>query len=325
MTLLGIDIGATNLRVAAVTPQGRIAAGRRTPTHAARGPESAIRAALELADAVLADCAGLEPLAGVGVGITGPVDVATGIVDNPHTLTGWPPTDVASPFRERLGVPVVVENDANSAALGEWWCGAGRGARRLATITVGTGIGAGFLVDGAVQRRSDGRHGEAGHHVLDPGGPPCYCGARGCWEVLAAGPALARMARAGAPAAGTPLHDLSEGDPERIDGALVGRAARAGDPVAFRALTDAARWIGLGLVNTAAFFAPDTVVLAGGVSEVLPLVRPAIDDVLARHRHLVPTDMEVRAASTGDDAGVLGAAYAASGRLAPAPTDRYGQ
>ena len=179
MTYIGIDLGATNMRVAAISSDGRLIAHRRAPTRPQRGPAATVGSLLELASAVRADCHAGPPLRAIGLGVTGPVDIDKGIVENPHTLPGWPPTDVASPLRERFGVPVVVENDANAAALGEWWRGAGRGSRRLATITIGTGIGAGFLVDGRVQRRSEGRHGEAGHHVLAAGGPACYCGANG--------------------------------------------------------------------------------------------------------------------------------------------------
>ena len=282
MTVLGIDIGGTNARIAAVGEGGEMLASRRVPTRDAGGTLGTL---LALADSILG-----RPPRAVGIGITGPVDAASGVVDNPHTLRGWPPTDVAAPFRERFGVPVAVDNDANAAALGEWWRGAGRGARRLAVITLGTGIGTGLLVDGQVQRGADGRHGEIGHHLLDPAGPECYCGARGCWESLAAGPALAR--RAG-------------------DGCDVARGIHEGDPVALGAVAEVARWIGLGLLNVGAFFVPDVVVLAGGVAEHFALMRPVIDEVLGRHGGLVPTGFEIRQAETGDDAGVLGAAYAA--------------
>jgi glucokinase len=281
VTLLGIDIGGTNARIAAVGDRGALLASRRVPT---RGAGETLGALLELAETVLDG-----PPRAVGIGITGPVDAASGVVDNPHTLVGWPPTDVAAPFRERFGVPVAVDNDANAAALGEWWRGAGRGALRLAAITLGTGIGVGLLVGGRVQRGADGRHGEIGHHVLDPAGPECYCGARGCWESLAAGPALAH----------------------RAGGRDVARGVREGDPVALQAVAETARWIGLGLVNVGAFFMPDVVVLAGGVAEHFALMRPVIDEVLARHHRLVPTGFEVRQAETGDDAGAFGAAYAA--------------
>jgi glucokinase len=311
MTLLGVDLGGTNTRVAAVSADGKLLAQRRVPTEPRRGPQATIGMLLELAGAVVDECSHAGGLQAVGIGVTGPVDVGTGVVDNPYTLAGWPPTDVAGPFRERFAVPVAVDNDANAAALGEWWRGAGRGVRRLAAITIGTGIGAAFLVDGQVQRRSDGRHGEAGHHVLDPHGPPCYCGARGCWETLASAPAIARMARRANPPAGSALHALVDGDLDAIDGSVVAAAAREHDPVALEVLATAARWIALGLVNTAAFFSADVVVLAGSASENLPLMRPTITEVLAQHRHAVPTDLPLRSAETGDHAGVLGAAYAA--------------
>ena len=115
----------------------------------------------------------------IGIGVTGPVDHVSGVVDNPHTLPGWEGLDLPGVFTS-FGVPVVVDNDANAAALGEWWTGAR--ADRLAMVTLGTGIGVGFVVRGEVVRGPGGVHREAGHQVLDPNGLMCYCGARGCWS-----------------------------------------------------------------------------------------------------------------------------------------------
>ena len=207
-------------------------------------------------------------------------------------------------------MPVVVDNDANAAALGEWWAGDRRAApdgiagaaplavERLAMVTLGTGIGVGFVVRGEVQRGPGGVHGEAGHQVLDPNGPLCYCGARGCWEQLAAGPALPRLAaEAGLPVA---------------TGAELTALARAGDPRALAAFAALGRWIGLGLVNLTAIFAPDVIALGGGLGAEHELFDAAVASVMATHATMVPTArVQVRAATRPDDAGLLGAAYAA--------------
>ena len=202
---------------------------------------------------------------------------------------------------------MVVENDANAAALGEWWRGAGRDAARLAVVTIGTGIGVGLLVDGTVQRKTDGGHGEAGHQLLDPNGPPCYCGARGCWEALAAGPALVRTTIQDG--ALIKRHRLSADDPGGIADAVINEAI-AGDAHAEVLLDQMAHWIGVGLVNTIALFTPDTIVIGGGIgARCFPLMQPTIDSVLRHHRKLVPTTVAVVPATSGDDAGILGAAY----------------
>jgi glucokinase len=294
VTVVALDIGGTNLRVAAVDADGTIRARRTAPTASRRGIPHGMTTAFALIEAVLD---GGRPSA-IGVGITGPVDHRTGVVENPHTLPGWEGLNLPGSLGPRFGVPVVVDNDANAAALGEWWRGAGAGAKRLAMITLGTGIGAGFVIDGVVQRGRDGAHGEAGHQVLDPSGPECYCGARGCWEMLAAGPALPRLAADAGLCVAT--------------GAELTAAARAGDARALAAFTALGRWIGLGLVNVTAIFVPDVIVLGGSIGGEHDLFAHAIDAVMAAHGTMVPTaHVSVRAAARPGDAGLLGAAYAA--------------
>lgn len=308
MTIVAADIGGTHTRVARVTTDGTIVARRDTLTRPERGAAAAIAEMSVFIDELLAESA--TPLTGLGLAVTGPVDTASGILDNPYTLGGWGPTDLITPFQERFGVRPQIENDANSAALGEWVYGAGRGSRRLAMITIGTGIGVGLIADGKIQRRSDGAHGEAGHHLLDPNGPRCYCGARGCWEVLAAGPALVRLAIGEVSGTAEPSRSASERDRQAADSVLT--AAAVGDPAALEILAELAGWIGRGLVNSIAFFMPDTIVIGGGIgARCISLLRPSVAAVLAQHSRLVPTDVSLLAATAGDDAGLLGAAAAA--------------
>jgi glucokinase len=307
VSVIGVDIGGTNTRVGLITPDGDILARRGVATRPDRGSRAAVIQLSELIESILSGCS--ATLEGIGVAVTGPVDPRTGIVNNPYTLRGWGPVNLAAPLREHFGVAVEIENDANAAALGEWWQGAGRASRRLAVVTIGTGIGVGMLVDGNVQRKPDGSHGEAGHHLLNPHGPPCYCGARGCWEVLAAGPALARDAlEADMPS----LPDgIAREDRQAIADAVI-TAALAGDLAATQVMNRIAQWVGLGLVNLVAFFTPDTVVIGGGVgARCFSLMAPTIASVLERHRSLVPTDVNLHVAETGDDAGLLGAALCA--------------
>lgn len=302
MSVIGVDIGGTNTRVGLLTHGGDIVARCSIPTPADRGTAVGEHL-IELIESLLRDRS--ATLDGIGVAVTGPVDPRTGIVNNPYTLRGWGPTNLVPPLREHFGVTVEIENDANAAALGEWWKGAGRATRRLAVVTIGTGIGVGLLVEGQLQRKPDRSHGEAGHHVLDPQGPLCYCGARGCWEVLAAGPALARAAlQADAPAL---LGDIPREDRDAIADVVI-KAALTGEPVAIHLLDRIAQWVGVGLVNLVAFFMPDTVVLGGGVgARCFTLLTPTITSILEQHRRLVPTDINLRVAETGDDAGLLGA------------------
>jgi glucokinase len=304
VSFIGVDIGGTNTRVGLLTADGALIARRSAPTRPERGNAAALETLVGLIESLISDHSGT--LDAIGVAVTGPVDLQTGIVDNPYTLRGWGPTNLVAPLRERFGVTVQIENDANAAALGEWWQGAGQTSRRLAVVTIGTGIGVGLLVDGHVQRRPDGSHGEAGHHVLDPNGPQCYCGARGCWEILASGPAVARTALS---ARALPLlAEIPRDNHDAIADAVI-TAALNGEPAATQVLDRIAQWIGLGLVNLIAFFMPDTIVLGGGVgARCFNLMAPTITSTLEQHQSLVPTDTNLAVAQTGDDAGLLGAA-----------------
>lgn len=313
MMVIGIDIGGTNVRMVATDGGGRIIGRTTMATASEQGPDLTLG---RIVDAVRSQVSAAgEPFAAIGIGVTGPVDPSTGIVDNPHTLGGWPPTDLRAPLRRAFNVPVIVDNDANVAAMGEWWAGAARGHRRVAMVTIGTGIGVAELIDGTIQRHVDGRHGEAGHMVLDPNGPACYCGANGCWEVLASGTALGREARMLARRDRGLLLDLAGGDPDRADGHVLFEAAARGDAAANTVVDGVAMWIGLGLVNIAAILTPDVFVLGGGVSRHLPRLQPVIRETLSRHALMIPTDVPVVAAELGDDAGSLGAARLAADAL----------
>jgi glucokinase len=308
MIFVGLDIGGTNTRAVAMDARGVMLARRRVPTLPQRGATDTIDFLVTTVKEMLEEAGG--PLISMGIGITGPVDLTTGVVSNPYTLGGWPPTDIREPFAEAFNVPVTIDNDANVAAIGEWWLGAGRGVARMTMVTIGTGIGVATLLDGQVQRTSAGRHGEAGHMVLNPAGPECYCGARGCWEVLGSGTALQRKARELALNGdeGGMIRALANGDPNRIDGDLLLTAAAAGDRSALRIVDETASSIGLGLVNLASTIMPDLFVLSGGVMDHIELFRPEMENVMRRHSTMIPTDVPILAASLGDDAGALGAA-----------------
>jgi glucokinase len=284
MTRVGIDIGGTRTRIGAVSDSGEILQRFSTATQPERGPEPLIHWLSDAIRELRAHTPGDPSPLCIGIGVTGPVDIRTGIVTNPDTLPGWPATNLTTPLSIAFpDAAIAIDNDANTAALGEWRIGAGRGVRRFAMITLGTGIGAGFLIDGVIQRSSTERHGEAGHQLLDPSGPQCYCGARGCWEVLASGSALSRR--------------------------LAGRTVTPSNPETIEVLNDIARWVGLGLVNVCALFAPDVIAIGGGVSLHFNLMRETIARCLHEHQRFVPTDITIEAAQTGDDAGMIGAAF----------------
>jgi glucokinase len=308
--LIGIDLGGTNVRVGAVTLNGELLACQDAPIEARQGPQAGVEKIAGLITRVAGQVGG--QLQAIGIGSTGPVDRVLGAIQNPYTLPTWENVDIVARMRERFRVPVTIENDADAAALGESWMGAGRGLPRLIMVTVGTGVGTAFILNGGIYRGIGGAHCEGGHMLLDPAGPECYCGAKGCWESLASGTAIGAYAREQAAGHATLMTELGGGDPQRIDAAIVAAAARRGDPLASRVIERAADHIGLGLVNLIVLFLPDCIVLTGGVMRSFDLMEARIRTVIARHNVIVPaSQVELRLAQLGQQAGMVGAARAA--------------
>lgn len=306
MNFVGIDLGGTSVRIVVVDENGRMRASQVQATKPRRGPETVLPEIVEHIERLL-DQNQLTAPAAIGIGVTGPVDPLTGVVSNPFTLGGWPPTDLRTPFARAFGVPVAVDNDANTALVGECWAGSGKGARRATMVTIGTGIGVASILDGVLQRTTDGRHGEAGHMPLDPHGPDCYCGAKGCWEVLASGTALdvrARMLAERDLAFASSAHWQSGASPA----ASLFAAAEHGHAGAAAEIEANATWHGLAFVALASALTPSVFIVSGGVGTHLQTLRPTMERVLMRHSVMVPTDIPVIAATLGDEAGAIGAA-----------------
>ena len=190
-----------------------------------------------------------------------------------------------------------LENDADAAALGEYWAGAGIGAERMYMVTLGTGIGTALIYHGEIYRGLDDAHPDGGHQILDPAGPICYCGAAAAGRVLASGAAIGRNARARlAEHPDTLIYTLSAGNPEQIDARLVAEAAFQGDKLALSMYQQAARYFALGIVNVITLFVPDVIVLGGGVMKSSPLFLPVLTQEIAGHNIMVPA-MKVKIAT----------------------------
>lgn len=310
--VVGIDLGGTLVRAGALDPEGQLLAWAETPIEAARGPAAGVQRITGLVHDILRQIGAVQ-LLGIGIGSTGPVDRQLGAIQNPHTLPTWENVDVVSPLQDHFGVPVTLENDADAAALGEYWRGAGGGLDRLVMVTVGTGIGAAFVYRGEIYRGVQGHHPETGHNIIDASGPPCYCGACGCWESLASGPAIARRAQEAVLEAATPTSLLARagGDVTAIDARLVAEAAAGGDLLARQVIAESARYLALGLVNVIQFLLPQRIILGGGVMRSYELFRPVVESVITQHNVMAPTHLvEMRPALLGQQAGVVGAGYA---------------
>jgi glucokinase len=306
--VIGIDLGGTHVRAGAFTSNGEMLAVQETPIEAARGPEPGLRRIQNLIEAIW-NASGAKMLLGIGVGSTGPIDPIHGMINNPFTLPGWENVPISAWLRNAFDVPVALENDADVAALGEYWRGAGQSIQRLYAVTVGTGVGTALILDGQIYRGMDGLHPEGGHVILDPSGPPCYCGAHGCWESLCAGPAIARQARQ-ADLHHSILLEMAGGDVEKIDARLVAEAARLGDPPACAIIDKTAHYFSLGIINVIHSITPEMIVLGGGVMKSADLFLPHLSKAIAAHSIMIPAHrVRIAPAQLGNYAGLYGAAY----------------
>ncbi len=213
---------------------------------------------------------------GVGLGVPGLVDVASGrLVFGPNL--GWYDVPIRDLLRERFSFPVFVDNDANASALGEWYFGSAQQVDNFVYLTANMGLGAGVMLGGQVHRGATGYAGEVGHTVIDPDGPPCGCGSRGCWETLAGQRALVRRVATG-------WHDSGEAAAGgEINMECILQAAGAGDPVVLAALEETARYLGLGIANLLNTFNPSEVVLGGVLSTAADYLLPGIERAIAAH------------------------------------------
>lgn len=270
---------------------------------------------LRMAHGLLAQTRGR--LAAIGVSFGGPVDARKGLVRLSHHVPGWKDVPLAALLAEEFAAPVAVDNDANVAALGEWRYGAGQGCDSVLYVTVSTGIGGGWVLDGRIWSGADGMAGELGHVVVRPGGTPCVCGKRGCVEAEACGPAMARKAASRlreSPHAGSLLLALAEGRPDAVTGEMVARAAQAGDPLAQDVLMEGAAALGSGLAAAINLVNPAVVVLGGGVTKAGEAWWQQVRQT-ARAEALPQARAEIVPAGLGDDAPLWGAAALAEGLL----------
>lgn len=269
-----------------------------------------IQAMFDLAHRLL----GSDSPAATGASFGGPVEAETGRVRLSHHVPGWENIPLARMLEEEFGAPAKVDNDANVAALGEYRYGAGQGFDSVFYITVSTGVGGGWILDGKPWRGADHMAGEIGHTVVDPSGPVCLCGKRGCVERLASGPYMAQIAREmllnevdrADPQRGQILLSLAEGDPDRITGSLLSQAAAQRDEIARSVLERGAWALGVGIGNAANLVNPGCFLLGGGVTKAGPLFWDTVLRV-ARETALPQVHFEILPAALGDDAPLWGA------------------
>ncbi|MDP3968397.1 MAG: ROK family glucokinase [Nocardioides sp.] len=304
---IGVDVGGTKIAAGVVDERGEVLARARrdSPAADARAIEQTIA---DLVTGLRAEVR--RPVAGVGVGAAGFIDATRSTVLFAPNLA-WRDEPLRGELEALLDLPVVVENDGNAAAWGEFVYGAGRDVEDLLLVAVGTGVGGGIVLDGRLHRGASGVAAEIGHLRVVPGGRLCGCGNHGCWEQYASGSALVADTRAAAEADPEGARLLLAGGPvEAIDGPMITAAARAGDPFACARLAELGRWLGEGIASLAAVLDPAAAVIGGGVSAAGDLLLDPLRDAyranLTGRGHR--PELQVRPAALGNDAGMLGAA-----------------
>nr|MBC7243711.1 ROK family protein [Chloroflexota bacterium] len=316
--VVGVDLGATQIRACLADTEGNIMREARQPTLAQEGLQPVLKRLKATIAQVLPEAPEAHAVA-IGVGSPGPLDPRTGVVIAPPNLLGWHNVPLRDILSQEFGLPVYVNNDANVAALAELRFGAGRGCSDMVYLTISTGIGGGIICNGQLLLGAHGLAGEPGHATVEPAGPRCNCGNVGCLEVMAAGPAIARHAleliRRGYDSSLCTV--VREG--MELSAEMVGKAAQEGDSVALQAIQRAAHYLGISVLNLIHIFDPDRVILGGGVSKLGSLLFEPVRAWVREHA-ITPVQREtpIVPAALGDQVGLLGAVVWAVDNISPA-------
>jgi len=296
--VIGVDLGGTNLRVAGVGARGEVADLRREQTLAREGPEPLIERIIAAVDRVSSGitAAGGSVL-GVALGVPGIIEHRTGTVVASPNLPGWRDVPLRDRVAAAVALPVLLENDANAAAFGEYWRGAGARCSSLALLTLGTGVGGGLVLGGELWRGVDGMAGEIGHITVEPGGRTCRCGNAGCLEAYASATGIVDSYRAFA------------GTDESVTAEDVQHRAHEGDANARQAFREAGRALGLAFAALVNLLNPECLVVGGGVLPAWDLFMPTAEQEMKRRAFTAPAArVRLAPAALGDLAGLTGAA-----------------
>lgn len=319
--LVGVDLGGTKVAAGVVDRTGHLLTKATRDTHAERGAEAV---AATIADAVAAALAQIKDgdarLLGIGAGVPGLADVDAGVVLFAPNL-GWQDVPLAALLRAHRPVPVYLDNDANAAALGEQWVGAGRGVKDMILLTLGTGVGGGLIFDSRIYQGAAGYAGEIGHMAMSQDGPLCGCGRRGCLETYASATAVIREAREAIERGEeTTIKALADASPKGLEARTVFRAAAQGDAVAQRIVDQLVRYLGIAIANLVNLLNPEMVVIGGGVAAAGDqLLMPLRAEVHGRALSGPAHSAAIIGAQLGNDAGIIGA----SSLVLRGRSDRY--
>ena len=305
---VALDLGGSSLRAAAVDRHGAVLLRARRPSRAGEGYAAVTALLRESVEGVIA-AMGAKPRA-IGLAAPGAIDAGRNVVTSSPNFPDWRDAPLARDVGRGYNIPVILENDANAAALGEGWVGAARGWSGFVMLTLGTGVGGGIVLDGALWRGERGMAGEIGHIKIHPGGRRCGCGGRGCLEAYASATGVAATARERSRTKGGAwLRAAAKGDAARIDAALVAKGARAGDDVCREILRGAGAALGRAMAQVALVLDTPRFVWGGGMAAAFAFLAPSAKAAaLAEAYTLTPRALTIVRARLGDDAGITGAA-----------------
>ena len=311
-TVLAADFGGTNLRAAIVDDAGELVERHDIPTPAEATPEGILEKIADLLAGII-PVTGEKPVAAC-LAVPGLINADEGKVIVAPNIAGFRNLVLTTPMEKRLGIPAYIENDASAAALGEFRFGAGRGTRHLLHATLGTGIGGGIVVDRKLYRGATGLAGEIGHIVIDPTGPLCNCGSRGCLEAIVSGVAFAERSKKLIAAGKAPILAglVGEREPKGRD---LFAAAQQGEQVAEAEIRHGGHVLGLGLGSLVNVLNPDAVTLSGGLVNMGEMLLGPMRDAMYSIAYGPASGTIVRLSDLGDDAGLLGAAAVAFERV----------
>ncbi|TYP49786.1 ROK family protein [Thermosediminibacter litoriperuensis] len=306
---VGIDLGGTKIATCAMDEAGNLLEKTELPTLAKEGPEKVIERMKRSVYEVLKRLdLSLSDIAGIGIGVPGPMDAKRGRVKNPPNLPGWKDIPLLSIMEEEFNIPVFMENDANAAAIAENLFGAGKGVKNFIYITISTGIGGGAITNGRLFKGGDGNAAEVGHMTINFEGPVCGCGNSGCWEAYASGTALTRFAREGILSGRkTRITDLAGQDEVRAEHVFA--AAKEGDEFARELVEKEGFYLGVGLANVVNAYNPERIAIGGGLTHAWDMFYSTMVEVMKTRALPANVEhLEVMKAKLGTDVGTIGAA-----------------
>ena len=308
---LGIDIGGTKILTAVANSRGEILSSDEIVTPATEGHQVVIQSIVDLARGALEQAhVAISEISAIGIGAPGISNPETGMLFTCVQLPRWRDVPLRDIIQNRLGKKAFLINDANAAAVGEFYFGAAQGVRNFIYITLSTGIGGGIVIDGKIYSGAIGTAGEVGHMTIDHEGPICQCGNKGCWETLASGTALAREARWRIQeGVKTSILEYAEGDIEKVTARVIHSAAKQGDSLARELIARTGYYVGVGLANLINIFNPELIVIGGGLANIGDmLLEPAFKMAEERAYREAFLAMRFATAELGRNSGVLGAA-----------------